>query len=210
MAATRAGALAVRQSTAPNYVDAQFALIDEKIASLTTLTKEWIAALEKVMDARFEAETVARDLAANQLREKLMEMNEVRAQLGTQRSEFATNEKLEALATAMRTQFAALTEQIAASAALLRTTTNSDMTQLRERVDRDLKSINDDIRILRDYRSAQGGEREQRGDTQTGMRDQRALLFGVGGCLAGAVALLVSAFLSVAGIAVGVILAWPK
>jgi hypothetical protein len=188
MAATRASAISVRQSGATGYVDAQFALIDEKISSLTTLTKEWIAALEKVMDARFDAEGIARDLAAQQLREKLMEMNEVRAQLGTQRAEFATNEKLEALAITMRTTFAALTDQIAASAALLRTTTNSDMTQLRERVDRDLKSINDDIRILRDYRSAQGGEREQVHDTRDVSRENRLLIFGIGGCLAALVA----------------------
>jgi len=116
-----------------------------------------IAERDRQTDARFTAMQMAIDLAAGTLGTRLEGMNEIRSQLGTQRAEFATNEKLEALATTTRATFDTLSAQIANNAALLRTTTQSDMQQLRERADRDQKTVNDDIRSLRESRSQQAG-----------------------------------------------------
>jgi len=60
-------------------------------------------AMQHEMDSRFEAAKQAVEKAATLMDRRLDGMNEIRAQLGTQRGEFATAERVEALRTELRT-----------------------------------------------------------------------------------------------------------
>jgi hypothetical protein len=87
--------------------------------------------LHDMIDRRIVGVQTAVDKAENALNVRLEGMNELRSQMGAQRAEFATNDKLDALDRAMRAQFVVA----------------------QDRADRDQKLTNDDIRTLRESRS---------------------------------------------------------
>jgi len=145
---------------------------------------------DRLYEARMKAMQTESDKAANALGIRLEGMNEIRAQLGTQRAEFATNEKLEALAVTTRAQFDALATQIASSASLLRETTARDLDALRERADRDQKTIVDDIRGLRESRSETGGK-------SAGAKELSTTFIAVAGIVLFMVSILISSTLAI-------------
>lgn len=145
---------------------------------------------DRLYEARMRAMQTESDKAATALGIRLEGMNEIRAQLGTQRAEFATNEKLEALGVTTRAQFDALTTQIASSAALLRETTARDLDALRERADRDQKTMVDDIRGLRESRSESGGQK-------AGAKDLSTTFIAVAGIVLFMVSILISSTLAI-------------
>ena len=116
-----------------------------------------IDALRERTDLQFEANQRATDLAAAILNARLEGMNEIRAQLGTQRAEFATNEKFDTWGAGMAARIEALMKQIDLVGTTQRETSQRDLDGLRTRMDQNQKLLNDDIRSLRESRSAAGG-----------------------------------------------------
>lgn len=115
-----------------------------------------IDALAERMELQFAAGQRASDLAASRLEARLESMNEIRQQLSVQRVEFATNEKFDTWGAAMATRVEALLKQIDTVEETFRNSSQRESDALRERHDRDIKMVNDDIRSLRESRSAAG------------------------------------------------------
>lgn len=116
-----------------------------------------IDALRERLDLQIEAMQRANDLAADRLEARLESMNEIRAQLATQRAEFATNEKFDTWGAGMAQRIESLMKQIDLVGTTQRETSQRDLDGLRTRMDQNQKLLNDDIRSLRESRSAAGG-----------------------------------------------------
>lgn len=128
-------------------------------------------ALERLVMARLDAMQLASDSRRVALDTRLEQMNEIRGQLATQRADFVTTDRLESLLTSGQVErrtfnekFDTLANQVNAQATLAREQTQKDLDVQRNRTDEGFKTVNADIRSLRESRSAGAG-------LQTGVRD---------------------------------------
>lgn len=136
---------------------------DEAI-SLREYFEVRLAALETLVMARMDAMQLASETRRTALDTRLEQMNEIRGQLATQRADFVTTDRLESLLVTGQSERKTFTDKISsleaqqiASATLAREQTQKDLALLRDRMENDFKTVNADIRSLRESRSTTQG-----------------------------------------------------